>query len=49
MNEKYLKWFHVESENHFRNLPFQHYVIWTTENWIDILSSSTPVVKWEKK
>ena len=48
-NSEWLEAFHVESKNHFRNLPFQHYVIWTTENWIDILSSSSPVVKWEKK
>jgi hypothetical protein len=48
-NSKWLETFHVESENHFSELPLQHYVIWTTENWIDILSSTIPIVKWEKK
>jgi hypothetical protein len=45
-NSEWLEAFHVESENHFRNLPFQHYAIWTTEHWIDILSSEKPSVSW---
>jgi hypothetical protein len=45
----WLEWFHLGSENNFRDLPIQHYAIWTTENWIDILSSSKPQVQWKNK
>jgi hypothetical protein len=48
-NSEWLEAFHVESENHYRELNLKHYVIWATENWIDILSSTIPVVKWEDK
>jgi len=48
-NSEWLESFHAESENHYRELSLQHYAIWTTENWIDILSSSKPIVKWDKK
>ena len=46
---EWLESFHIESENHFRELPLQHYVIWTTENWIEILSSVKPLVQWKNK
>jgi hypothetical protein len=38
--------FHLQSEDNYRDLVLQHYAIWTTENWIDILASSKPVVEW---
>ena len=45
-NSEWLETFHAEAENHFRDFPLQHYAIWTTENWIDILSSEKPSVTW---
>jgi len=48
-NSEWLESFHEEAENHFRELPIQHYVIWATENWIDILSSTKPIVQWKDK
>ena len=48
-NSEWLEWFHVQSDGNFRDLDIQHYAIWTTENWIDILSSSKPLVRWKHK
>ena len=48
-NSDWIEQFHQQSENHFRELPLIHYAIWTTENWIDILSASNPIVLWEEK
>lgn len=48
-NSEWLEWFHLQSDGNFRDLDIQHYAIWTTENWIDILSSHRPHVQWEDK
>ncbi|KAF5438006.1 hypothetical protein C5S35_01165 [Candidatus Methanophagaceae archaeon] len=48
-NSEWLESFHVEAENHYRELPLIHYAIWTTENWIDVLSSAKPLVQWVNK
>jgi hypothetical protein len=48
-NSEWLEDFHSQSENNFRDLALQHYTIWTTENWIDILSSVKPLVEWKDK
>jgi len=48
-NSEWLESFHFESENNFRDTSIQHYAIWTTENWIDILSSTIPELKWVNK
>jgi hypothetical protein len=48
-NSEWLEWFHLQSENSFRDMSIQHYAIWTTENWIDILSGVKPIVQWKKK
>ena len=48
-NSEWIESFHVESENNFRDLTPIHYTIWTTENWIDVLSSTIPELKWVNK
>ena len=48
-NSEWVEQFHQQSEDHFRDLHLQHYAIWTTENWIDILSSIKPLVQWLTK
>ena len=42
----YLVWFNQQSADEFNHLVILHYAIWTTENWIDILSVHKPDVKW---
>jgi len=48
-NSEWLEWFHLQSENNFKDLSIKHYAIWTTEDWIDILSSAKPIVEWKDK
>ena len=47
-DSEWLAWFHNQSMDNFKDWDIKHFAIWTTENWIDILSRTEPIVTWKE-